>query len=104
MFAIDWSIRASDIMVLFGLGGTCIYYATVVTRFVTRVETIEKDMVDLKDIAKKTSDVLLILAVQKERLDTISNRVSTLDQRVEDLRNGRGYIRDRDAKGVDRDY
>lgn len=58
----------------------------------------------MEDAIKGMREVVTTLAVQKERLDTQGQRLNVLDARVEDLRNGRGYITDRSVRGVDREY
>lgn len=98
---IDWNIRVGDLAVVASvLAG----WGVGIIRSSSNMKMMIRDIDELKDIAKTTSTVLTNLAVQKERLDAQGQRLNTIDQHIDDLRNGRGYISDRHGKGVDREY
>lgn len=96
---IDWNIRAGDLLVVASLGISAFGYAVKSGRTAQVIEGMQKQLEELKG-------VVTTLAVQKERMDSMSTRMNTLDKRVEDLRWGRGYVdaNSREAKSIDREY
>ena len=62
------------------------------------------DMKDMQEELKSLAKVVTTQAVQGERLNEQSRRMTLLEERVEDLRRGKGYVNDREVKGVDREY
>lgn len=77
---------------------------TVVVRTSVVNKELREDIKAMQDELKGLAKVMTTQAVQTERLDTQSKRMVMLEQRIEDLRRGRGYVNDRDASGVDREY
>lgn len=130
----DWSKWVGDILIAFGFIGTGVLYAYKIGSFTKSVELLQDDVLGQKDITKTIGDVLISLkeqnentrgdiielktttkaisevmtnlAVQKERLDAQGQRQNVMDQRIEDLRNGRGYIEQRSGRGktIDGEY
>ena|ERR1700742_705706 len=90
---IDWNIRIGDIAVVASLALTSVGYAIKFGKITGVIETMQEQMKDLKG-------VVTTLAVQKERLDSQSKRLNVIDERIEDLRNGRGYVMNRKQRGV----
>lgn len=76
----------------------------MIVRHDTALKSFQKDMnnmqLDLKELAK----VITKQAVQDERLTEQSKRMTMLEQRVEELRRGQGYVQGRIAESVDREY
>jgi cell division protein FtsB len=99
---IDMSVKLGDLLVMLSLLGTCLWYAFRSGRFAESILTMQKEISELKDVAKENAKVLVELAVQQNRLDGQAARLNTLDQRIEDLRRGDGFIAGR--RGVDRPY
>lgn len=101
---IDWNLRAGDLLVVASLAGTCFYYSFVAGKFATRIENMTDDIKELKQGEERITDVLIAMSSQKERMDAQGQRLNVIDQRIEDLRNGRGYIANRVQRGIDREY
>jgi cell division protein FtsB len=94
---IDTSIRIGDIAVVASLAGTCLYYSFIAGKFTTRID-------NMQTTVDKLEGVVTTLAVQKERLDSQGARLNVLDARIEDLRRGQGFIRERGTTPIDREY
>lgn len=99
---IDWNVRVGDILVVVSLAGTCIFYAFRSGRFAESIITMQREIKELKDVAKAMAVVVTGQAVQSTRLDAQTERLNILDKRVEDLRKGDGFIRGH--HGVDGEY
>lgn len=99
---IDWNIRFGDLLVVASMGGAGIVYAFRSGRFAETVTGMQKEIKELKDIAKSLASFVTTQAVQSTRLDNQGERLNILDKRVEDLRRGHGYIRGH--KGIDGEY
>lgn len=99
---IDWNVRVGDLLVVAGLAGTCILYAFRSGRFAESILTMQREIKELKDVAKSLAIVVTAQAVQTNRLDTQGERLNILDKRVEDLRHGNGFIAG--PRGVDKAY
>src|SRR5713226_4605819 len=78
--------------------------AVMVIRNDGTLKVFQKELGKMQDELSTLSHVITKQAVQDERITESSRRMTLLEQRVEDLRRGRGYIQDRDAKTVDREY
>lgn len=78
-------------------------YATLV-----RTNTITKELSKKVDkMEKRLEDLTIVIrdqAVQAERLNNQSQRMTMLEQRVEDLRRGRGYVQNHGQQTVDGEY
>jgi prefoldin subunit 5 len=101
---IDWNIRFGDLAVVASLGGTCLFYATKIGRFSEMIENMQKQIEKLEDTTKKIADVVTAQAVQDTRLNNISSRMNRVDENIEDLRRGRGYINNKDQKVISNEY
>ena len=53
---------------------------------------------------KGLANVVVQQAIQTTRLDGLSERVTLIDKRVEDMRHGRGYVVRDQRKGVEGEY
>lgn len=67
---------------------------------------LREDVKAMQDELKGLSQVITAQAVQAQRLTEQSRRMTLLEERVEDLRRGRGYVqrRDQEEGTVDREY
>lgn len=99
---LDWNIRIGDIVVVASLAGTCLLYASKVGRFAESITNMQREIEELKEVAKALATVVTTQAVQSTRLDTAAERLNMMDKKIEDLRHGDGFIAGR--KGVEREY
>jgi hypothetical protein len=93
---IDWNVRIGDLAVISSLAGTCIFYAFRSGRFAESIMTMQKEITELKDVAKSMIVIITNQAVQTVRQDAQGERLNILDRRIEDLRKGDGFIMKRD--------
>jgi cell division protein FtsB len=93
-------IAAIAVQTLLFLAGI---YAVIIRSSQT-TESLQKDIKEMEEELKGLAKVITRQAVQDERLTEQGRRMTFLEQRVEDLRRGRGYVQDRDASSVDREY
>lgn len=89
---IDWNFRIGDIAVILSLAGTGIFYAFRSGRFAQSIITMQREITELKEVAKSLAVIITNQAVQTVRLDTQGERLNLLDRRIEDLRRGEGII------------
>lgn len=89
---IDWNVRIGDILVVVSLAGTCIFYAFRSGRFAESIITMQREIKELKEVAKSLAIIITNQAVQTVRQDSQGERLNILDRRIEDLRKGEGYI------------
>lgn len=89
---IDWNFRIGDVAVIMSLVGTCIFYAFRSGRFAENILTMQKEITELKEVAKSLAMIITAQAVQTVRQDSQGERLNILDKRVEDLRHGEGFI------------
>lgn len=89
---IDWNFRIGDVAVIMSLAGTCVFYAFRSGRFAESIITMQKEITELKDVAKSLAMIITNQAVQTVRLDSQGERLNILDGRIEDLRRGEGLI------------
>lgn len=89
---IDWNVRIGDILVVLSLAGTCIFYAFRSGRFAESIITMQREIRELKEVAKSLAVIITQQAVQTVRLDSQGERLNIMDKRVEDLRRGDGFI------------
>lgn len=85
--------------IVFLLGG-----GAMVVRASSDSKELRDDMKVMQEELKSLARVITQQAVQDVRLNEQSRRMSMIEARVEDLRRGKGYVADRDAKTVDREY
>jgi cell division protein FtsB len=67
-------------------------------------KTVTKKVEQMEQKIEALAAVVTKQAVQDVRLTEQSRRMTMLEERVEDLRNGRGYVQDKSIRGVDREY
>lgn len=86
---------------IFMLGG----FAMVI-RNDTSLKTFQKELGKMQQELAALSQVITKQAVQDEKINEASRRMTMLEQRVEDLRRGRGYVthEDQAAQTVNREY
>lgn len=92
---IDWNVRIGDILVVLSLAGTCIFYAFRSGRFAESINTMQREIIELKELAKTMTALLATVAVQKNELENIR-------EDVRELKHGEGFVRG--GKGIDREY
>jgi hypothetical protein len=70
------------------------------------LKSFQKEVSKMQKQLETLADVITKQAVQDERLTEQSRRMGRLEQRVEDMRRGRGFVTrsDQDAQTVDREY
>lgn len=89
---IDWNVRIGDILVVLSLAGTCIFYAFRSGRFAESIITMQREIKELKEVAKSLAVIITQQAVQTVRLDSQGERLNMMDQKIEDIRHGDGLI------------
>lgn len=93
---IDWNVRFGDLAVIASLAGTCLFYAFRSGKFAQNIETMQREITELKEVAKSLAVIITQQAVQSVRMDTQGERLNILDKRLEDLRRGEGLITHRE--------
>lgn len=91
------AIGLQTIVFLFGGGA-------MVLRASSESKELRDDMKNMEEELKGLAKVITLQAVQAERMVEQSRRMTLLEQRVEDMRRGKGFVADRDATTVDREY
>lgn len=98
----EWTIRFGDLLTM---GGAIIVAFGIFYRrgsddgsLVGKVDDTLKELSEVKEELKGLAKVITEQAVQGVRLNEQSRRMNMLEQRVEDLRRGRGYVTERDQK------
>lgn len=81
---IEWSLRFGDLMVVASFIGTIGIYIFRAGKLTAAIDSMQKEIIGLKDIAKVVADVLTTVAVQKVEL-------SHLRGDVEELKHGIGF-------------
>lgn len=89
---IDWNFRIGDVAVILSLAGTCVFYAFRSGRFAESILTMQKEITELKEVAKSLTVIITQQAVASVRIDTQSERLNIMDKRIEDLRRSEGLI------------
>jgi len=97
---IDWNVRVGDILVVLSLAGSIMFYAFRSGQFAESIKTMQREIKDLKDVAKQLAAVIIDNAVMNTRLNTAADRLNLMDKKIEDLRRGDGFIH----KSINREY
>ena len=84
---------------VFILGGSAI-----VVRNSAANKDLHEDVKAMQEELKDLARVITAQAVQDVRLNEQSRRMTLLETRVEDMRRGKGYVKERDVLSVDREY
>lgn len=87
---IEWNIRIGDILVVMSLIGTCLFYAFRSGRFAESIITMQREIRELKEVAKSLSVIITQQAVQTVRLDSQGERLNQIDDKIERIRRGEG--------------
>lgn len=61
---------------------------------------LKEEVASMKDELKKLAEVITLQAVQTTRINGLTAQVTSIEQRVEDLRRGNGFVQ----RQVDREY
>jgi len=85
--------------VIFLFGGIVMIVRNDIT-----LKAFQKELAKMQQELSALAQVITKQAVQDERLNAQSQRMLMLEQRVEDLRRGRGYVQNHQAETVDREY
>lgn len=91
------AIGIQTVVFLFG-GGAMVLRASLDNK------ELRDDMKAMQEELKGLAKIVTTQAVQGERLNEQSRRMTMLEQRIEDMRRGKGYVQDHRAKAVDREY
>ena len=83
--------------VIFLLGGYAMLLRTNAT-----TEALKDEIKGMNEELKQLKEVVIVQAVQTNRLDNLSSQVTVLQRNLEDLRRGNGFVRGR--QGVDGEY
>lgn len=82
---------------LIGIGIQTLLYLlggySMVVRNDARTDILREQIEGMTKELKKLADVVTLQAVQTERIQNLSARVTMLQRNIEDLRRGDGYIR-----------
>jgi cell division protein FtsB len=101
MAAGEWvPIAGLALQTLLILGGG---YAMVV-RADMMTKALREEVKAMKEEVKGLASVITTQAVHAERMDNMSKRLTMVQQTVEDLRRGRGYVQERMPQAVDGEY
>lgn len=93
---IDWNVRVGDILVVLSLAGTCIFYAFRSGRFAENIVTMQRELKELKEVAKSLAVIITQQAVQTVRLDSQGERLNSMENKIEGLRKGERLVKDHD--------
>lgn len=93
---IDWNVRVGDLLVVASLAGTCLLYAYKSGRFAESILTMQREIKELKEVAKSLTVIITQQAVQTVRLDTQGERLNMIDDKIERIRRGEGLASPRD--------
>lgn len=93
---IDWNVRFGDLLVVASLAGTCLLYAYKSGRFAESILTMQREIKELKEVAKSLTVIITQQAVQTVRLDTQGERLNMIDDKIERIRRGEGLALPRD--------
>lgn len=93
---IDWNVRVGDILVVLSLVGTCIFYAFRSGRFAESIITMQREIREMKEVAKSLAVIITQQAVQTVRMDSQGERLNSIDDKIERLRHGERLVKDRD--------
>lgn len=94
---IDWNIRIGDILVIVGFAGTALVYAFKSGRITQAIETMQREIEKLQKSYEAIAGAITTVAVQKKQIERIEDD-------IKDMKRGVGYIQDRSATTVDREY
>lgn len=75
-----------------------------VGKMTSRVDGIEASLVDLKKDVSDTKILVTASAVHESRIDRMENDIQAAETAIDMLRRGIGFIQDRKARSVDREY
>lgn len=96
------SITAGAVGVILRGGKIALQVGAAVERFQLVGEQHGRELSQLKTEVTALKEVIVQVAVQNQRLDSMENRVQLLDSRFEELRHGRGLVVNRnDLLGSD---
>lgn len=87
---IEWNIRVGDLLVVASLAGTCLFYAFKSGRFAESITHMQKEITELKEVAKSLSVIITNQAVQTVRQDSQGERLNQMDDKIERIRRGEG--------------
>ncbi len=96
MPTLEWNFNLGTIIPLIFAAG--IFYA--VTK--ADMKTLKENIIEIKGSLAKQTEIIMQLAVQKERLDNQSKQINQLRDEITLLRRGEGYIQTR--KTIDGEY
>lgn len=90
------------------IGGGIFFWGRVVQRLDEHAEARKETTTNLNKFIQTFQNAAINHAKVETRLEHVENNLDRVDTTVEDLRRGKGWIRDRDifqaAKSIDREY
>lgn len=99
---IGWEIKVGDILVIASMLGTVLALAVRTGGVHQTILFMQQEISSLKRATERITELLTQIAVQESRLNAQSDRLNTLDKRIEDLRRCDGFIAG--TRGVDREF
>lgn len=89
---IDWNIRFGDILVMASLAGAMFIYAFRAGGLKQSFDSMKEDLTEMKEAQNRMTTLLMQVAVQESRLDSMNDRINILDGRIESMQRGKGFI------------
>lgn len=82
---IDWNVRFGDLLVVLSLAGSGIVYAFKSGRFAESIKNMQREIIEMKEVAKAMTAVLTTVAVQKKEIEFIRDE-------IRELKHGDGWV------------
>jgi hypothetical protein len=102
----EWTFRAGDLLTFVGgvvVAATFLYNrGRRDSRLEEAMTLCLKEISQIKSELSEFSKAITQLAVQKERMDGMSDRLNMMDRRYDEIRHGDGFVRG--PSGIDREY
>lgn len=102
----EWTFRAGDLLTF--IGGLSVAAAFLYRRgggdatVSLTLKAMSDQLAEMKIELSEFRKAMTKLAVQDERMNGISMRLNTLDQRYDEIRHGKGFVRG--PHGIDKEY
>ena len=105
----EWTVRFGDVLTMGGAAVIAlgIFYnrGTAEGGLLEKVDDTLKELSEMREELKVLAKVITEQAVQQTRLNEQSRRMTMIEQWVDDLRRGKGYVQERIANiPIDREY
>lgn len=105
----EWTVRFGDILTMGGAAVVAlgIFYRRGASEggLIEKVDDTLKELSEMKEELKGLAKVITEQAVQQTRLNEQSRRMTMIEQWIDDLRRGKGYVQERNPNiSIDREY